>query len=272
MIPKSSDHQQQQLCIENPFPPVSESPVFWGKNPSRAYNHKAIVNPDTGKVFSIVSKDYRLIRHEDAIADIERGLGKFHEIGRYVTTTEFYNDGARMRRKYRFFQRPVEIRVGDVIYPELNLYNSYDVTWPLVILFGAFRVVCSNGLVIGKKFLHLRRRHVFEWDSIEIENRLAEGMELFRVQSRYWKRWTRRQLTPRTYKRIMDAMKLGVKARDEIEDEVARGSSGLDENDFPVITLWAFFNVLTWYVSHRAASLNHQVEMEGRLRNAIDPI
>jgi len=35
------------------------------------------------------------------------------------------------------------------------------------------------------------------------------------------------------------------------------------------MSLWVFYNVLTWYITHRAASLNHRVEMERRLRMAV---
>jgi len=59
------------------FPEVIETPVSWGDlNLQRAEDFKAIVNPETGKVFSIVSKDYRLIRHEEAIEKIEGAHGK----------------------------------------------------------------------------------------------------------------------------------------------------------------------------------------------------
>ena len=60
----------QPQSNKNPpsFPEVIETPVSWGDiNLQRANDHKAIVNPETGKVYSIVSKDYKLIRHEDAV-------------------------------------------------------------------------------------------------------------------------------------------------------------------------------------------------------------
>ena len=31
-------------------------------------------------------------------------------------------------------------------------------------------------------------------------------------------------------------------------------------------SLWQFYNVVTWYITHHAALLNHRVEMEKRLR------
>jgi len=71
------------------FPEVIETPVSWGDlNLVRADNFKAIVNPETGKVFSIVSKDYRLIRHEEAIQKVEHVLSEFPDIGKCIIKTD----------------------------------------------------------------------------------------------------------------------------------------------------------------------------------------
>ena len=76
------------------FPEVVEKPVMWGyhRDLHQADKYKAIVNPDTGKLFSVVSNDYRLIRHEEAIEQIEKAIYEVPELGRYETFTEFYND------------------------------------------------------------------------------------------------------------------------------------------------------------------------------------
>ena len=46
---------------------------MWGldKDLHPANRYKAIVDADTGKLFAIVSQDYRVIRHERAIEQIE---------------------------------------------------------------------------------------------------------------------------------------------------------------------------------------------------------
>jgi hypothetical protein len=37
----------------------------------------------------------------------------------------------------------------------------------------------------------------------------------------------------------------------------------------PATSLWQFYNVVTWYISHHAASLNHRVELEKQLREIV---
>jgi len=49
-------------------------------------------------------------------------------------------------------------------------------------------------------------------------------------------------------------------------------AEGFEDNGFPIMSLWIFFNILTWFITHRAASLNHRVEMEKRLRTTMGVI
>lgn len=123
----------------NRFPNVGEQPVFWGDDraePANAY--KAIVNLDSKKVYSIVSNAYKIIRHEEAICKVEKILNDHPEFAAYDTDTALYNEGGRLRKTYRFNNIKVEIQHDDWISAELHLYNSYDLTWPFVLLLGAY--------------------------------------------------------------------------------------------------------------------------------------
>ena len=236
---RSIVEQPQEIA----FPEVVERPVKWGydKDLHGADGYKAIVNPDTGKLFSIVSKDYKLIRHEEAIEKVEKAIGETANLGQYEIRTEFYNGGGRMRCKYKFPKISVEIEQGDEINPELQLFNSYDKTYPFIVILGAYRVVCTNGLVVERKYLHLKK----------------------------WKQWSGQRLTVDVYEKVVETMKFGKKASEEIHAHVNKEAEGFDDKGFAIMSLWIFFNILTWYITHRAVSLNHRVEMEKRLRAAL---
>ncbi len=45
-------------------------------------------------------------------------------------------------------------------YPRVVLINSHNLTAALTLLAGIFRLVCSNGMVVGRTSAHLRTRHV----------------------------------------------------------------------------------------------------------------
>jgi len=253
------------------FPEVVEQPVMWGYHQDlrQADKYKAIIDFDTGKLFSIVSQDYKLIRHEEAIEQMEDAIQESPALGKYKVLTAFYNDGGRMRRKYIFPEVEVEIKESDTVNPELHLYNSYDTAWPFIVLLGAFRFVCANGLVVGKKFLYLRKRHIYGLDQLNLQEQISTALERFELQTDQWKNWANRQLTVNTYKKVIETMKLGKRAMEEIEDRVDLESQGFADNGSPIMSLWIFFNILTWYITHRAVSLNHRVEMEKRLRVAM---
>jgi hypothetical protein len=271
---ESMANAQPVSLIASPFPKVGEMPVIWGKEKDTrlAENHKAIVNLNSGKLYSIVSKDYRVIRHEEVIKEVEQAISDTIGLSNYEAITAFFNHGGRMRRTYRFKEIGVEVKKGDLINPELHLMNSYDKTWPFIILLGAFRVVCENGLVVSQKLLHLRRRHVYEIEQINVVEEVGTALKRFKQQAQQWKGWTEKRISPRAYSRALDFMTLGIKARKEVEKRISEEAEGFDPDGFPVLTVWGFYNILTWHISHNAVSLNHQVEMEGRLRTAYSQL
>lgn len=257
--------------LDSTFPEVVMRHVMWGegKEVLRSDRYRAIADKRTNKLFSIVSSDYKLIRHEDAIENVEKAISENKDLGRYEVITKFYNGGGRMRRTYSFPKIKVEIKPEDNVNLKIELFNSYDVTWPFTLLLGAFSFVCSNGLVVEKKYYQLRKRHVFSLDKISVREGLSIAIRRFNMQTREWRRWTDVLLTPKSYAKVMKTMEFAEKAALEIEKQLNQNSESVFVEDFAVTTLWTFYNILTQYITHSAVSLNHQVEMENRLRKAM---
>lgn len=252
------------------FRDVREKPVAWlGDTVRRADDFKALVDRSTGKVFSVVSQDYRLIRREEAIERIEASIAHRKDLRTYNVVTEFGNDCGRMRRIYSFPQVTVEISPDDEVCLELHLCNSYDRSWPFLVLLGGFRFVCENGLVVGKKFLHLRKRHIYELGGMNLEEEIPLALDRFDRQTKEWKRWAAHNVTPKLYKQVMTMMEFGKSAQEEIAQRIEQEAEGADKEGVPIISLWLFYNIITWYITHRAISLNHRVTMERRLRSAL---
>lgn len=149
------------------------------------------------------------------------------------------------------------------------MFNSYDTSWPFIVILGAFRLVCSNGLVIGEKYLQIRKRHIYGLDQLNIKKQVSTALKRLKLQTNQWEKWANNELTEKSYSKVMKAMKVGKKATEIIEDRISQDASGFTDNGFPIMSLWIFYNVLTWYITHRAVSLNHRVEMERRLRSAM---
>jgi hypothetical protein len=256
--------------LDDPFPVVVEKPVIYDQRGvlKKVDQYKALVDSRNGKVFSIVSRNYKLITHEEAIDRIEGILTGHEELGYYRTKTEFYNAGARMRRTYSFPRVDITIRQGDVVNLELQLFNSYDRTWPFIIILGGFRVVCSNGLVIRKTYYHCKKSHVSDLADIAPLNELSTSISRFITQGKRWMQWANIPLTGKVYGAIMESMKLGTRAVSAIHQEALRMNHSF-ERGIPNVSLWIFYNLLTWYITHRTASLIHRVKLENGLRIAM---
>jgi hypothetical protein len=104
---------------------------------------------------------------------------------------------------------------------------------------------------------------------MDLKKQVSTALKRFKLQTNQWKKWTDQQLTEKTYENVIKTMKFGKNAMEVIEERTAREAKEYTDNGFPIMNLWIFYNALTWYITHRAVSLNHRVEMERRLRLAI---
>jgi hypothetical protein len=65
---------------------------------------------------------------------------------------------------------------GQTLDLRLECFNSVDGSSRLVILFGRFRFVCSNGLVIGETKIEIKERHGQRLDLASIPERIREAL------------------------------------------------------------------------------------------------
>ena len=117
--------------------------------------HKFIVREDNGDVLSCVTNDYKLVTNQEvmdkALPIIEKNKGTLDEV-------KTFSQGARTNWTFRFHKNPIKID-GENIYPQMNIKNSYDGSTQVNVLGGAFRLVCSNGLVVGRILGKKSERH-----------------------------------------------------------------------------------------------------------------
>ena len=131
----------------------------------------------------VVSANYGLIPHRTLMQKIDAAL-KTCNIGQIkqarVMLSEF---GERMHVSLFLPEDRFDFDPGDGNHMALRLeiINSVDGSSRLRVLFGWFRYVCSNGLVVGVTKMDIRRRHVQGIDSVEfmrqIPGRLQEAKE-----------------------------------------------------------------------------------------------
>jgi len=133
--------------------PVKEVPAIL-QDSHLSTEHKFIVREDTEQVLSCMSNEYKLVTNQEVF---EKSSEVIKEFEGTLTETKIFGNGARARWRYRF---PQTIKVGeDDMHPEIIMGNSYDGTSQVYMMMGAYRLICSNGMIIGVTFGKFNNRH-----------------------------------------------------------------------------------------------------------------
>lgn len=149
----------------------------------------------------VVSKDYALVTHTAVLDVATQALAAAKiapaDVKTELKVTEY---GERMALsldlpdKYRYDPgdgHPMALR--------LECINSVDGSTRFRALMGWFRLVCSNGLIIGVTRSDMRRRHVGNFQIQDIGKVLASGLDESEAEKRNFEKWRK---TPSTLRRL----------------------------------------------------------------------
>lgn len=259
--------------MQTTFPKATERKVIIGANNEKyriAPDYKAITNEEGSYLYTIVSNQYKLIQHEDILTMVGECINENIEYGKYTEEQSFTHFGGRMRAQFKFPEAEVEITHNgkpDTVNPQIEVFNSYDTSWKFQLLFGAFRLICSNGLVIGEKVLHLQKRHIesLSLDREVIKAVLIQYMRTFSEQKEIWKNWVDRTISQAEAKEIVEKrLNFGKTGIEEISSEIELSSGQSIESK--VISYWIFYNILCQYITHKVNSINKQKLLYEQMR------
>ena len=158
--------------------PVTEVPAVGVPEKGKeidATGYKFIVREDTGAVLSCMSDSYKLVKNETIInyaqPVIKKNGGELKEVN-------LFGDGAKVHMSWHFPKEIVSIGNNDDLTPEIVINNSYNGTVGVNIIAGAFRLVCSNGAVIGIVAKKYKNKHIQSNVSLDdLEGVITETME-----------------------------------------------------------------------------------------------
>lgn len=236
------------------LPTVEEAIVAF--RPSKWHQtdrYKALVNAESGQLYAIHTSAYRTVPHEDGLFNTLQAIGRNSEYGDVQVDISEYDGFKRLHGKLTFIDHHYEIKPGDTVNPSIEYYNSYDGSWAEKLSFGAFRVVCANGLVVGQKFMVATAPHIGQVrDQMYIN--LDHSLEQFSYQTGIWREWVDKEL---------QIAHLDVLEELELNQEE---HSTLVEQTEPQMDLWTFYNLITALVTHQMQSLNKRVKTWNHLR------
>lgn len=144
----------------------------------------------------VVGRSYGLVQHQDA-AELCRStlVEKFGIRGKELDYEVGLSElGEWMNLRIYFPRRPPFVGKTDDLTLRLECFNSVEGSCRLVILFGWFRVVCSNGMVIGETKVDVRARHDQHLDFDPIRDRISRSFESVHADLQRLSEWQKRQV------------------------------------------------------------------------------
>lgn len=146
--------------------------------------------------------------------------------------------------------------LGDEGVPRLIFINSYNGESSLQIKVGFYRMVCSNGLILGtdlfsEKIIHVKGQ-TFEQKIKQLEVKIAAALEYIKesmaddISEKMGKTLSSHETT-----QLLDALNISNKVRDTVKDRLEYRALRPEDNTG---TVWALYNVVQEEIKQRSRS------------------
>jgi hypothetical protein len=166
-------NQSASLLEKKPncFFDINERPVYVDNR--IVPDKRAIINKDTGQVIGIVGKNYVPVPNRQLLDDFCSILQE-SEIDFEILNTHLIRGGSKTIVEILFPLLKVDVQAGDKLQLKGYLINSFDGFSSAILEFGFIRLVCKNGMVVGKKEMIISARHVGR-----IDEKIVKGFKLY---------------------------------------------------------------------------------------------
>ena len=257
------------------FPDPVLEPIWYGRRPETKIEGKfAIVDQGENEtVFGICSDQYQVVHYEDIISLTEK---VFKEVqskqGKIEIMPCIIDQGRKMRISATMLEAKYEIKKGDIINPTVTVRTSYDLGWRFSSVFGAFRLICTNGAKAGITFDRFAKKHMQSLEPTMMVDSILKGMELYNAQVAQWKQWTKTKVPELIYTELWTALPFSEGEKEKIEKTVEMGSKNTleDKKWRDQINLWDLHSVMTQYVTHEVKSEVRKNDLETDIARVFD--
>ena len=142
--------------------------------------YKFIMREDTGQILSCMTTDYKLVTNKTILSYAEPIIKKN---GGVIKETKLLNGGCKSVMSWKFPNEKINIGKDDDLTPEIIIKNSYDGSVGLNILAGAFRLVCSNGMIVGNITAKYTNKHIVHNIALDnIEKVIVETIDKTKIK------------------------------------------------------------------------------------------
>jgi hypothetical protein len=227
--------------FEVPFSDATGEPVM-----ASAERFKAVVREDTGKVLAVHRSTYNLVHNEEIYPQFEEALRRSKlDLTDMYTSIAVNDDGASVVKSYHFPAHKVAISKGDEVDMVLRVRNSYDGRWAFGTVLGGYRLICSNGMVIGKQFSSSYGKHTRNLNVSTSVDKLNAAIDVYKEHQSMWELWSSKTVTDMAIRQMIDN---DLNVPDAFKRELY--TLYLNEKSNGIKNLWALFNALTCWSTH----------------------
>jgi len=155
---------KQGVRKDSPFFSVKREKLY--RKDRTDTRHDALYRKDDRSQLSVVSRDYKLITHRQVVDFVHHTLRDL-DIKYKVNRSEIASNGAKMFHviKFRGNSTALDAKKKDECIPTITVKNSYDKSTGCDIDYGGYRLVCSNGLVVG---VSIEKIHVIHFGKEDV--------------------------------------------------------------------------------------------------------
>ena len=272
--------EEKRLEVRKQFPdvyfpmPILE-PLWYGRRPNnRVPETMAIIDQTNGKVLSIVSNQYKLVRYEDVVVMVNDITSKIDGYGKIELVPRSFAEGARFKIQLKFPEMQKSVNKLDNIIPKLDVFTSLDFKYKLMGRFGAFRLLCTNGMGVWELFKQFARKHLLSLQLDDLQSTIQEGLSGFQQQVVEWKHWSETVIPLELYNNVWQTLPFSAHEKEKIEvlPEISKNLTLKAAMEQKTLTVWDFSNVLTQANSHLLRSEVRQIDLEPLIASEIEKL
>jgi hypothetical protein len=227
----------------NPFFRVKKEPIQTASG-IIIPNRFALVNQKTGSLLGIMSNEYEVILNSK-VAELFDSALQDYKVLRTIDNIDALQ--RRWKRRIIFENLTAPVVEGDIINVMLEIFNGYDVRSGFGYELMAFRSLCENGLIFGKRSLFRESYYHFVDNPRKLQLSIEAKMNGVRGNVEQWTRWTTEDYDKEKFSRFVQGRKyLTVQMKEKIVDAYDPITNKFGAKH----TKWNAFNVITYLCSH----------------------
>jgi len=242
----------------------------------------------------VVSKQYQLVQHMDIFDRTIKAMEKTKmDISKSKINLSMSNYGERMALTIELPDMAIDPGDGHDLALQFWCFNSVDGSSRLRLLLGWFRLVCSNGMVIGSVDTDYRKRHkVKELQLADVDATIDRTASIYQNDIGIFKRWINIPVTTDKLAQWVDGpvvKKWGVKAAARVYHIATEGRDAkiipfapkappsekdielgelVPGSETPATNKFAASQVLTWLASQRN-DIEDQLQWQSDIPNLM---